>query len=29
MAAGGDPEKAGYLDWEQVRVQLAADDAQE
>jgi hypothetical protein len=28
-AAGGDPEKAGYLVWEQVRAELDAEDAQE
>jgi len=28
-AAGGDPEKAGYLTWEQVRAQIEAGDAQE
>lgn len=28
-AAGGDPEKAGYLVWEQVRAQLDADEPEE
>jgi hypothetical protein len=28
-AAGGDPEKAGYLAWEQIRAQLDADEPEE
>jgi hypothetical protein len=28
-AAGGDPEKAGYLSWDQVRAELGSSDAQE